>query len=243
MPTPTMRIAALSDFHIGATARADQFVHTEDGFLAFLDRLEREHDTIVLVGDVFQAEHGAIPGARAARVQLERAMQRMPRLVARLGGPRYRYVHGNHDEIARAALGAMESVRLAEDGFAAFFVHGHQFDPVFGAAAPLARASTWATGRLRALGLRRVPDWLEGVDVAVKHRRFGGLDGPYVTAARKLLRAHSADVVVMGHTHVPWRLEVPEGVVLGCGTCSGGRRMYVTIDMHTHAAELRVEVG
>ena len=45
-----MRIAAISDFHIGATALTDTFGHAEDAFLRWLDRLEARHDRIVLLG-------------------------------------------------------------------------------------------------------------------------------------------------------------------------------------------------
>ena len=56
-----MRIAVLSDFHVGATDATDSFYHAESAFLPYLDELEGEHDLIVFLGDIFQTEYGALP--------------------------------------------------------------------------------------------------------------------------------------------------------------------------------------
>lgn len=240
-----MRIAALSDFHIGARADMDEFRHDERRFLAYLDRLEAEHDRIVLVGDIYQTEHALRPGHRAAAGELSRARRRLPALAERLRGGPYLYLHGNHDASAARELGAPERLRLAADGFVIVFIHGHQFDPIFSNAYAAARAATWFTGRLRRLGLRPLAQWFEGRDIALKHRRFGHADGPYARAARALLREHSADLVVMGHTHVPHQHVLPEGRLVNTGSCSRGRLMHVTIDtvarsvvLHTPGVEL-----
>ncbi len=235
-----MRIAALSDFHIGARGYTDEFHHTEDRFLAFLTELEATHDRIVLVGDIYQTEHDLLFGRRAAARQLARARQRMPALAERLAGPMYTYVHGNHDAVARHEMGAPDLVRLAADGFAAVFIHGHQFDPVFRRAYRAARAATWLTGRMRRAGLRPLAQWFEGRDIAIKHRRFGHAQGPYAEAARGLLREHGADVVVMGHTHVPHRHALPEGLVVNTGSCSRGRFMHVSIDTGARTVEIHM---
>lgn len=236
-----MRIAALSDFHVGPFGYTDEFHHEERRFLEYLTELEASHDRIVLVGDIWQTEHGLLPGRRAAARQLARARRRMPALAERLAGPKYLYVHGNHDAVARGELGAVETLRLAADGFVAVFVHGHQFDPVFRRAYAAARAATWVTGRLRRVGLRPLAQWFEGRDIAIKHRRFGHAAGPYAEAARGLLRAHAADVVVMGHTHVPHLHALPEGQVVNTGSCSRGRRMHVSID--TAARTVTIALG
>ena len=233
-----MRIAALSDLHIGARAWMDEFRHPEARFLAFLDRLERAHDVIVLVGDVFQTDHDPLPGQRAAVRQLMRARRRLPALAERLACPPYRYVHGNHDIVARDHLGAAETLAVDADGFRAFFIHGHQYDPVFRRAEPLARAATWFTGRLRAAGLRPLAQWFESNDIQIKHRRFHHPEGPYLRAGRRLLREHGADVVVMGHTHVPVRVAAPEGLIVNTGSCSIGQEMYVSIDTRARTVEL-----
>jgi predicted phosphodiesterase len=233
-----MRIAALSDFHIGARAYMDEFRHDERRFLAYLDRLEASHDRIVLVGDIYQTEHALRPGHAAAARELARARRRLPALAERLRGAPYLYLHGNHDAAAARELGAPERLRLAADGFAMVFIHGHQFDPIFSRAYAAARAATWFTGRLRRFGLRPLAQWFEGRDIAIKHRRFGHAAGPYAQAARALLREHAADLVVMGHTHVPHLHTLPEGRVVNTGSCSRGRLMHVTIDTGARSVEL-----
>lgn len=236
-----MRIAALSDFHIGARAYMDEFRHDERGFLAYLDRLEATHDRIVLVGDIYQTEHALLPGRRAAARELARARRRLPTLAGRLRGDRYLYLHGNHDAAAAHELGAPAQLRLAADGFTVVFIHGHQFDPIFNRAHAAAQAATWFTGRLRRLGLRPLAQWFEGRDVALKHRRFGHARGPYAAAARALLREHAADLVVMGHTHVPHLHALPEGRVVNTGSCSRGRHMHVTIDTAARSVEIHAD--
>lgn len=233
-----MRIAALSDFHIGARGYMDEFRHHEAAFIAFLERLERDHDRIVLVGDIYQTEHALVPGTRAAAAQLARARARMPALCERLQGPQYQYVHGNHDAIAGPELAAPEQLQLCADNFTVVFIHGHQFDPVFQRARAAAQAATWFTGRLRRAGLRPLAQWFEGRDVAIKHKRFGHADGPYARAARTLLRERSADLVVMGHTHVPHLHSWPEGRVVNTGSCARGRRTHVSIDTATRSVEI-----
>ena len=55
-----MKIAAISDLHIGAYARSDSFGHAQDAFLRLLDGLEATHDLIVLLVKLVIA---AIPAA------------------------------------------------------------------------------------------------------------------------------------------------------------------------------------
>ncbi|MCA9713711.1 MAG: metallophosphoesterase family protein [Myxococcales bacterium] len=234
-----MRIAALSDFHIGARDHKDEFRHTQDGFLKFLDQIEAAHDRVVLLGDIYQCDHAVIPNEQGKRKEIDRARERMPRLAERLGEPQYTYVHGNHDVVAGDHLGALESLELHDKGFGLYFVHGHQFDPVIGRVNKLARAATWTAGRLRAARMRPVAHWLETRDVKIKHKRFGTHQGPYCRAGRGLLMARDLDVVVMGHTHVAARHELPEGIVANTGTCSGGRRVFVSIDTDTRAVTVR----
>lgn len=233
-----MRIAALSDLHIGARAWMDEFRHPEPSFLAFLDRLEAEHDAIVLVGDIFQTDHDLLLGPRAAVRQLIKARRRLPQLAERFARAPYHYVHGNHDLIAGAHLGAAERLCLGDDDFRVLFIHGHQFDPIFCRAQALARGATWFTGRLRAAGLRPVAQWFEGNDIRIKHQRFHHPEGPYLRAARRLLHEHAAHAVVMGHTHVPVHVELPEGIFINTGTCSIGQQMYTSIDTRARTAHL-----
>lgn len=239
-----MRIAALSDLHIGARRHTDGFRHDAAAFGRFLDRLEAEHDQVVLLGDVYQADHSLVPTAAAARRMLARARARVGSLSARFDRPPYVHVHGNHDAIAGPALGAPERLRVAAR-FPVLFIHGHQLDPVAVRAPWAADLGTWSTGRLRAVGLRPLAWWLEQRDVSIKDRRFRGPAGPYARGAQALVHEHAVAIVVMGHTHCPGITPLSHGVMVNTGTCSGGRTMWVSIDgergtIEVHAGE-RVE--
>ncbi len=225
-----MRVAALSDFHIGLDPGTDAFGHDPRAFSAFLGELLQSHDHLVLLGDLFTADHAPLWGPRAAAEHLRRILRRVPWLSERLEDPRVHYVHGNHDLVARDVLGASERVELGAAGCRVLFVHGHQFDPVAKAALVLANAGTWTTGRLRAARMRSVAQFLEDRDVAIKDGRFRGPDGPYARAADVACRALGVAAVVMGHTHAARVDRVEHGVSLNTGTCSCGRREFVSLD-------------
>ncbi len=225
-----MRIAAISDLHIGPSAHTSVFGHQVAPFASFLDMLEAAHDRIVLLGDVYQADWGTLPTSSSARRHLNRARKRAESLVRRFDARPYDYVHGNHDIIAATALDAPESLMIEADGFRAFFIHGHQADPLLQKAYLATRAATWLTGQLRLVGLGAPAEWLQGQDIAIKHRRFWGERGPYIRAARRWLTEHDADVVVMAHTHVADRLDISEGTVVNTGSCSRGAFDFVSID-------------
>lgn len=226
-----MRIAALSDIHIGVTPGRDGFGHVPAAFAAWLGHLRQTHDRVVLVGDVFQTDHGWWPGSRAAA--LHAARRRLPELLAGVD-----YVHGNHDLVAAEAIAAPTTLRLEADGVALVFTHGHQFDPVARGAQWLADVGTYTTGTLRRIGAVALASWLERRDVAIKHARFGGAHGPYARGALSLARQLEADLVVMGHTHAA-ELHTWPGVVYGnCGTCSGGERQCLSIDTARGGVEL-----
>ncbi len=59
--------------------------------------------------------------------------------------------------------------------------------------------------------------------------------------AETLIARESVDVVVFGHTHVPWRTEVAGGILLNTGTCSRGQQMYASVDTEARTAKIRVE--
>lgn len=226
-----MRVAALSDLHVGLESTTDAFCHAPADFAAFVDTLLAEHDRVVLLGDVLTADHAARWGARLAGEHLRRILDAHAWLADRIAHPRVVYVYGNHDLAARDVLGAPERVVLGTPRCRVLFVHGHQFDPVAAAALPLAHLGTWTTGRLRALGLRRLAQWFEDRDVEIKDVRFRGPGGPYARAADTLCREESVQAVVMGHTHCARVDVMPSGVSLNTGSCSVGRRQFVSLDL------------
>lgn len=235
-----MKVAAISDLHIGPRHRGDEFCHDEDWFAEFIEQLAAEHDRLILLGDIYQTEHGLWPTRRGYHRQLMQARRRLPRVTAALGGPKCIHIAGNHDAITRDSLGALADLRMEADGMGILFVHGHQFDPLLrGPSYLLARTGTWMAGRLRHLGLQNVSQWFEDRDVALKQGKLGGPHGPYARAARQLMRTRDVSVVVMGHTHCPVHYEFAEGALINTGTCWQGQTMYISIDTTQRRIDVR----
>lgn len=228
-----MKIAAISDLHIGAHARSDSFGHASDGFLRLLDGLERTHDKIVLLGDIYQTDHGWMPGLGSARRLLDTARQRVSALTRRWSEAQYLWVHGNHDPVTASVLEAKTKLILGEPGARVLFTHGDAYDPVIRSIPRLSRLGTWFAGRTRAMGLIRFSEYMEDKDVTIKAHEHLAVAGPYAVAAEGLMSEHDVQVVVMGHTHVPQRQELARGVLANTGTCSRGRFMGVSVDTAT----------
>jgi len=182
----------------------------------------------VLLGDIYQCDHGPLLGQRFESAELQKAERRLPSLRERFR--RYDYIAGNHDAVAAPRSGALPDLRIEADGFVVYFIHGHQFDPLLRRLEPIARASTWISGRVRRAGLRPIADWLEARDVAIKDTKFRSPTGPYNRGARALLREQGAHAVIMGHTHVLHVTKLEAGIHGNTGTCSQGRLMGLTID-------------
>lgn len=233
-----MRLAAISDLHIGARARTDTFGHAEADFLRFLDRLEAAHDVIVLLGDIYQTDHTVLPGRAQERRSLDVARERTRWFTDRAAQAPYVWVHGNHDAITAEALGAETTVVLGEPGCRVVLTHGDAYDPTIRAMPRLSRTGTWFAGRVRAMGLRSVAERLEDQDVQIKARRYGVPEGPYAQAADALMAEHDAQIVIMGHTHVPSLQRTARGQLANSGTCSLGRRMGVSVDTSSGAVRM-----
>lgn len=233
-----MRIAVLSDLHLGARPGSAAFGHDPAAFDAWLATLEAAHDHIVLAGDIYQTDQLLWPSKAARLDEYLAARAASWRVAQRFAGPRYLYLHGNHDEIA-GTTGVPDRVQLRHGDLGVLVMHGHQFDPVANRAPWAAAVGTYATAVLRRTGLVAIACALEGRDVAIKHARFGGRDGPYARGAERLARETDARVVVMGHTHAAEVFAIGETVYANSGTCSGGRRQYVSIDLAARWVETR----
>lgn len=224
-----MKIAVISDLHLGRCPLADQFQHVEEAFLRFLDRLESRFDRIVLNGDVYQTDHGRWHGGREE--ELHAARERWRRLVERFDQAPYTYIAGNHDLVAVKELGAPLSVDWQVDDLRLHFTHGHLYDPILAHVPGFARFVSWLAGWAERLGMRRAIETLEKLDPtrhAVLSSDVPG--GALARAAVDRLASRAADVVVMGHTHRPAVLATPFGHYLNSGSCSRARLSWLEID-------------
>lgn len=233
-----MRVAVLSDLHVGSPPVPGAFGHDPAAFDRWLGSLLDTHDRVVLNGDVVQCDHtwawGTVPQRRA----LDRALAAHPWLARRAAHPRVTWLPGNHDAIVATARGAPPWLRLDGATGALIVTHGDRFDPVLQGITAVSHAATWAMGRARAAGLGALADRLEGRDISIKSARFQGDRGPYARGAAALLAEHDADVVVLGHTHVACAQPVPGGLLLNPGSASRGLRAWVSVDLDRGTARL-----
>ncbi len=233
-------IGAISDLHMGSGRACDRFGHEEAPFLEFLDFLEGEYERLVLVGDVYETHHGW--RFRGFRAELARCRAVRPRIDARLRGPRYEWIHGNHDEVL-AALGVPWRLDVEAAGTRLLFVHGHQFDRVVQRLPVSSQFLSWSGAFLARQGVGAGLTFLDWLD-----DRMGGLshDGErcrYQAVALELAAAERADVLVMGHTHLGAVGRRGGRVYVNSGACLFGRFEYAHLDVARSCFEVRRWLG
>lgn len=231
-----MRVAVISDLHLGAADRADEFGHDDGEFDGFLARLERGFERVVLLGDVWETLTGARWNHPLAALTAARAAH--PLLARRFARPSFHYVHGNHD-LCAGSTGAPEHLLLEADGTRVLFAHGHQSDALVQRARWFSEVGVWLGGWVRRVGLAGAYRWLRAID---RHRELASDSGAtqqrWAVAAGRSTRA---DVVVTGHTHVAGRVDVGGTVLINSGSCSEGAHSFVALD--TRRGEFSVHLG
>ncbi|WNG37368.1 serine/threonine protein phosphatase [Archangium violaceum] len=223
-----MRIAVISDLHLGQRDVVDHFGHEDTAFLRFLRFLEGNFERIVLLGDIYETLTSRMPSRQAA--ELVAAREAHPELVRRFERPQYHYVHGNHDLIAGRVLAAPEHLMLEADGVRMLFTHGHHHDWMIRRARWLSEAAVWAGAWLRRWSLGAV---FRAFDALDQRMRGAAEDPSRCTFQRWALgRAHenAADIVVTGHTHLGMRVAHGDRLFLNSGTCSQGRFSFLSLD-------------
>src|SRR5688572_4879234 len=120
-----MKLAVISDLHLGAGDLADCFGHDDADFLRFLKFLEGNFERIILLGDIWETLQSRRLGSALEELQLARVAH--PEIAKRFERPRYQYVHGNHDIVA-GLLGVPDELQVRADGVKLLFTHGHQND-------------------------------------------------------------------------------------------------------------------
>src|SRR6188474_2998957 len=93
-----MKLAVISDLHLGAGDLADSFGHDDGDFLRFLKFLEGNFERVILLGDIWECLQSRKLGN--AREELNLALAAHPEIARRFSRPSYHYVHGNHDILA-----------------------------------------------------------------------------------------------------------------------------------------------
>jgi len=222
-----MKIAVISDLHLGPKDASDSFGHDDHAFLGFLRRLEADFEQIVLLGDIWETLTTARPFA--AREGLKRAREAHPALARRFELPCYKYIHGNHDLIAAAVDGAPSEWLLDVDGIRLLFTHGHHHDWHLRHARWLSEWFVWLGGWACRVGASALYELVRIVDSAWSvpgpPLRNSFLRWAFSTAARR-----QANLIVTGHTHHAHRSEHEQWLYLNSGCCAKGQLSYLALD-------------
>jgi len=230
-----MEIAVISDLHLGSGGATDSFGHDDHEFLRFLNFLEGNFERIVLLGDIWETLTGKAFGDPARELELARAQH--PEIARRFQRPKYTYIHGNHDLIARDVVQAPEQLTLSADGVRLIFTHGHQGDQLTSRHRWLSEIGVWLGAWIRRVGLPTAYAFF----ARLESLRGASRESTHCAVRRWALeqaKTCEADVIVAGHTHVPVRAEHGSCLFLNSGSCAEGRLSYLTLN--TKRAEFAV---
>jgi UDP-2,3-diacylglucosamine hydrolase len=209
-----MRAVFLSDAHLDAL---DDPVQAR--LVAFLDALGA--DRLVLVGDTFHRWWDLGPGVFPAYLPAAAALERVARR-----GIAVDFLRGNHDFAFSEATGAALGVRVADDvelvcdGVKVRALHGDRAITArrYHAYHGLLRGPAFDLA-LRLAGPRRA--WVVLGRLAGPVHKQGRCPSRLLDEQRAMARgllAQGADLVVMGHSHVPELTSWPEGRYLNPGS-------------------------
>lgn len=222
-----MKLAVISDLHLGGGDLADGFGHDDTEFLRFLKFLESNFERVILLGDIWETLQSRKWGSAREELTLARAAH--PEIAKRLERSQYHYVHGNHDIVA-GLLGVPDELQLRVDGVRLLFTHGHQNDPLVQRREWLSHLGVWLGGWIRRIGLGAFYRLCASLDGA---RAGCSLDGSRCDFQRWAIAEAARrdfDVVVTGHTHLAARNEHGSRLFLNSGSCSQGELSFLSLD-------------
>ena len=222
-----MKLAVISDLHLGAGDRADGFGHDDTDFLRFLKFLESNFERVILLGDIWETLQSRRLGSAKQELTLARAAH--PEIARRFERPKYRYVHGNHDMVA-GLLGVPDELQLDVDGVRLLFTHGHQNDDLIQRRLWLSELGVWLGGWIRRVGLGAFYRLCAKIDEARGGLSLDGTRSAFQRWAGGEATRREFDVVVTGHTHHAIRTEHGSRLFLNSGSCSEGQLSFLSID-------------
>jgi len=187
-----MKIAVISDLHLGSRDESDAFGHDDAEFLRFLTFLERNFERVVLLGDIWETLTCRRWGDELATLEQARAAH--PEIAARFRRPCYQYVHGNHDIVA-ARLGVPLSHNIEIDGTRLHFTHGHVFDSLVTHARVLSEFGVFLGGWIRRLGMAAVYAAIDRMDALITGASEPG-KCPFQRVAVKRALEKDIDVII-----------------------------------------------
>lgn len=227
-----MKVAVISDLHLGAGDGADWFGHRDEEFIPFLRFLEDNFEKVVLLGDIYETLR--MPTPAASRVKLRACREAHIGISERFESDQYLYVHGNHDLVALYTESTPTSLSLNLDGTRLLLTHGHQNDFIIRHLRWFSEFGAWAAGWVSRMGLLPFIRKIEGLE----DRLRGNCEDPatckFQRWARSVATSHHYDVIVTGHTHDAMSTEYKNVQYLNSGACCHGEFNWVSLDTRTH---------
>ena len=223
-----MRIAVISDLHLGRGDRADRNFGYDIELLNLLDHLEMHHEMIVLLGDIWETLNAQWPWSHGKESNLVQAAH--PKIAERFMGPKYRWIVGNHDRV----MGSLDHVSyewvVENNQLKIIFTHGHQFDLWSQELRYVSEGIVWLCGwtaRMGTFAVTRFFDWFHTrITDTTERGQLGALEKRLIEQSQ----TRGAHITVMGHTHVPGITHVNEHILINSGHCLYGQFHFVSID-------------
>ena len=226
-----MKIACISDLHMGDGKSSDSFQHKENHFLSFLDFLEDQYDQIILNGDIFETYKSLKVNTPAE--QLLRVQNYYGNINLRFLQKKYILIAGNHDSILESLGYPLSYLHQDENGGKYLFLHGHQFDPIRSSGI-IPPAASWFFGFLERTGWKNAESYFSWIDEEIGYKT--GKNNVFLLreGAKEICsdsKGENPGHVIMGHTHeMPGIIECGESTYINSGACLKGRIQFVHID-------------
>lgn len=196
-----MRIAVLSDLHLGRGDQADRGQTHDEKLLQLLDYLETHYEMIVLLGDIWELLTSTWP--RSHKQEIKRVKQAHSKIAQRFMGSQYHYIIGNHDQAMGMLQDMPTELVLNIDQMRIIFTHGHQFDIWANQLRYISEFVVWISGWASRFGVHaftRFFDWFHNLITGTsKESKLGTLENKLIKNSIK----RGAHLTVMGHTHLP----------------------------------------
>ncbi len=221
------RVAILGDVHLGRPGAPLAFAGDVPRFAAWLEQLGRQHEAVIVNGDLYDLERGVVPFA--FRRELDRLEAAHRRIVDTLDAIGAIVLVGNHDAALASLSGAAAAVDLVTSSGRVRVEHGHRWDAPIKQLRRFTTAVTWASGRVVASPARPLFDVMRWLD-----RRLTGENqarSPVETGATDWLAAH-ADyaALVIGHTHRPLLERASGSLLANPSGCVDGTPRWIQVD-------------
>ncbi|MEY2420607.1 MAG: hypothetical protein QOI95_674 [Acidimicrobiaceae bacterium] len=200
----------ISDLHLGSPV-----ANAVEELLLFLDHVEESGASLCINGDGFDLLQSRWSSLIAAALPVIRRLRRL-----RSAGSQIYYVLGNHDIMLEHLLLDLPIVtapflNVTSGGRRIRIEHGHLSEPFYAAHPDLYEFG----GRLSRFALFAKSDVYRGwsrAQLALDRRRRSRGEYPHHRTANALFE-RGFDAVVLGHTHLPERTELPLGLFVNGG--------------------------